>query len=58
MHCFEPAKRLSGLSTDRENQMAETLQAFQALEADHSYVQRYAEFRRNIVYGDTAEAAR
>ena len=38
--------------------MVEMLQAFQALEADHSYVQRYAEFRRNIVYGDTAEAAR
>jgi hypothetical protein len=46
------------VATYRENPMAETLQAFQALEADHSYVQRYAEFRRDIVYGDTAEAAR
>ena len=58
IHGFGPAKRLSGLPTYRENPRAETLQAFQMLGADHSYIQRYAEFRRDIVYGDTAEAAR
>jgi hypothetical protein len=38
--------------------MTETLRAFRGLGADRSYAMQYAEFRRNIVYGDTAEAAR
>jgi hypothetical protein len=33
VHSLEPEKRLSGLSTYRENPMAETLQAIQALGA-------------------------
>jgi hypothetical protein len=32
--------------------MAETLRAVQALASDARYVQRYAEFQRDMVYGD------
>ncbi len=39
----------------RANPMAETLRAIQALEADPGYAQRYAEFCRLMVYGETAE---
>ena len=41
----------------RVNPLAETLRAIQVLEADRSYAQRYAEFRRDMVYGDTVEYA-
>ena len=39
----------------RENPMAETLRALQARASDPSYAQRYAEFRRDMVYGDIIE---
>ena len=41
----------------RANPIAETLCAMQALEADPGYAQRYAEFCRLMVYGETAEYA-
>jgi predicted nucleotidyltransferase component of viral defense system len=41
----------------RANPMAETLRAIQALEAEPGYAQRYAEFCRLMVYGETAEYA-
>jgi predicted nucleotidyltransferase component of viral defense system len=41
----------------RVNPLAETLRAIQALEANPSYARRYANFRRDMVYGDTVEYA-
>ena len=36
----------------RANPMVETLRAVEALEADPGYARRYADFRRDMVYGD------
>jgi hypothetical protein len=41
----------------RDNPMAETLRALQALASDPGYARRYAAFRRDMVYGDTVEYA-
>jgi len=41
----------------RANPIAETLRALQALVADPGYAQHYAEFCRDMVYGDTVEYA-
>ena len=41
----------------RENPLVETLRAVAALEADLSYASRYAEFRRDMVYGAEIEYA-
>src|SRR5262249_384120 len=41
----------------RAHPMAETLRAIEALESDLGYARRYAEFRRDMVYGDTVEYA-
>jgi hypothetical protein len=36
----------------RANPLVETLRAVAALEADPAYARRYADFRRDMVYGD------
>jgi hypothetical protein len=41
----------------RAHPMAETLRAIEALESDPGYARRYAEFRRDMVYGDAVEYA-
>jgi hypothetical protein len=46
---------VANLSQKPENGNAMDLQV---LEADRSYALRYEEFRRDIVYGDTAEYRR